>query len=51
MKDGDEVRFEREGEQIPDMIQGDLIFTIKQRPNNRFRRINDNLYTDLSISL
>jgi DnaJ-related protein SCJ1 len=31
MKDGDEVVFEREAEQIPDMIPGDLIFTIKQK--------------------
>jgi hypothetical protein len=31
MKDGDEVLFEREAEQIPDMIQGDLIFTVKQK--------------------
>jgi DnaJ-class molecular chaperone len=29
MKDGDEVVFEREAEQIPDMIPGDLIFTVK----------------------
>ena len=31
MKDGDEVVFEREAEQIPDMIPGDLIYTIKQK--------------------
>lgn len=29
MKDGDEILFEREGEQIPDMIPGDVIFTVK----------------------
>jgi hypothetical protein len=29
MKDGDEIVFEREAEQIPDMIPGDLIFTVK----------------------
>jgi DnaJ-class molecular chaperone len=28
-KDGDEIVFEREAEQVPDMIQGDLIFTLK----------------------
>lgn len=30
MKDGDEVVFEREAEQIPDHIPGDVIFTVKQ---------------------
>ncbi len=29
MKDGDELVFEREAEQVPGKIQGDLIFTIK----------------------
>jgi len=51
MKDGDEVVFEREAEQIPDMIPGDLIFTVKQRPHPRFKRVNDNLFVDLSVSL
>jgi DnaJ-class molecular chaperone len=51
MKDGDEVLFEREAEQIPDMIQGDLIFTVKQKPHNRFKRVNDNLFVDLSVTL
>ena len=30
MADGNEIVFEREAEQVPDMIQGDLIFTIRQ---------------------
>jgi hypothetical protein len=30
MRDGDEISFEREAEQIPDMIPGDVIFTLKQ---------------------
>ena len=50
-KDGDEVVFEREAEQIPDMIQGDLIFNVKQKPHNRFKRVNDNLFVDLSVTL
>jgi DnaJ-class molecular chaperone len=29
MSDGDRIVFEREAEQIPDMIPGDLIFTVK----------------------
>jgi DnaJ-related protein SCJ1 len=51
MKDGDEIVFEREAEQIPDMIPGDVIFTVKQHPHKTFKRVGDNLYVDLSISL
>lgn len=51
MKDSDEIVFEREAEQVPDMIQGDLIFTVKQRPHPRFKRVNDNLYVDVQVSL
>ena len=29
MRDGDEIVFEREAEQIPDMIPGDVIFNVK----------------------
>lgn len=51
MKDSDEIVFEREAEQVPDMIQGDLIFTVKQMPHSRFKRVNDNLYVDVQVSL
>jgi DnaJ-class molecular chaperone len=51
MKDGETIVFEREGEQVPGMIQGDVVFTIRQQANNRFRRINDNLFIDVTISL
>jgi DnaJ-class molecular chaperone len=26
MKNGDTIAFERQGEQVPDMLQGDIIF-------------------------
>jgi len=33
------------------MIPGDVIFTVKQAPHNKFKRVGDNLYNDLKISL
>jgi DnaJ-class molecular chaperone len=51
MADGDTIVFAKEGEQIPDMIPGDVIFTIKQTPHNKFKRVGDNLYVDLDITL
>ena len=29
MKNGDQIVFEKDGEQQPDMIQGDVIFVVK----------------------
>lgn len=51
MKNGDKIVFEKDGEQIPDMIQGDIIFIIKQNQHSIFRRVNDNLYMNLDITL
>lgn len=48
---GDTVLFKKEGEQVPDLARGDLIFTFKQKPHNRFKRVGNNLFMDLQISL
>ena len=51
MATGDTIIFEREAEQVPDLAKGDLIFTIKQRPHNTFKRVGNNLYITLQITL
>ena len=51
MKNGDKITFEKEGEQQPDMIQGDVIFALKQTTHAVFRRVGDNLYMNLDITL
>ena len=33
------------------MVRGDLIFTIKQRSHDRFKRVGDNLYIDVDLTL
>ena len=33
------------------MIPGDVIFTVKQASHNKFKRVGDNLYHDLKITL
>lgn len=48
---GDHILFEREGEQVPDMQRGDLVFTIKQKPHDKFKRVGNNLFMDLEITL
>jgi len=33
------------------MIQGDVVFTLKQNPHHLFKRVGDNLFIDLEITL
>jgi len=51
MANGDTILMEKEGEQVPDMTKGDLVFTIKQKPNKKFRRVGNNLFMDMQITL
>ena len=51
MAAGDNILMEKEGEQVPDMARGDLNFIIRQRPHNRFKRVGNNLFMDLQVTL
>lgn len=51
MKDGQETKFTAEGEPHIDGEPGDLVFKIKTTPHRVFQRVNDDLYTNLTISL
>lgn len=51
MANGEKIVFERQGEQVPDMLQGDIIIQLKQQSHNVFRRVQNNLYMNLDISL
>lgn len=46
-----QIVFERESEQRPGMIPGDVIFRLQQVPHDRFRRAGDDLHMELQISL
>ncbi|KAF1334437.1 Chaperone dnaj, partial [Globisporangium splendens] len=45
------IVFERESEQRPGMIPGDVIFRLHQVPHKRFRRANDDLHYEMEITL
>lgn len=51
MRNGDQIVFERQGEQVPDMIQGDVVFVISQSPHAVFKRVDNNLYYNLDLTL
>jgi DnaJ-related protein SCJ1 len=51
MAGGDTIIMEKEAEQVPDMALGDLIFTVKQKPHSTFKRVGNNLYIDITLTL
>jgi len=51
MVDGKQIIFERESEQSPDFMPGDVIFTLKTKNHGTFSRVGNNLYTSLTIEL
>jgi len=51
MSDGQEIVFERQADQSPDMTPGDVKFIIRQRPHPTFVREGDNLYIKIVLSV
>jgi DnaJ family protein A protein 2 len=51
MQDGHKVTFNGEGDQGPDIIPGDVVFVIEQKPHARFERKGDDLYYSAQIDL
>ncbi len=47
MKDGSQIIFERESEQNPNTIPGDVIATLRETPHPRFRRDGDDLHAEV----
>lgn len=48
---GDTIILPKEAEQVPDLALGDLVFTIKQKPHGTFKRVGNNLFIDLTLTL
>ncbi|SCU88414.1 LADA_0E10000g1_1 [Lachancea dasiensis] len=51
MKDGQRVVFQGEADQAPDIIPGDVVFVISQRPHKHFERKGDNLHYQAEVDL
>lgn len=52
MKDGQTIVFDRESEQHPDMIPGDLVVHLKQNPHRFFHsRTGDDLHANIQLNL
>ena len=51
MANNEKLLYEKQGEQVPDMIQGDITFVLKQQTHPVFKRVANNLYMNVDISL
>ncbi|KAI5809311.1 hypothetical protein BZA77DRAFT_255351 [Pyronema omphalodes] len=51
MQDGQKITFNGEGDQGPDIIPGDVVFVIEQKPHPRFERKGDDLYYKAEVDL
>jgi DnaJ-class molecular chaperone len=51
MQNEEKIIFERDAQQQPDVIPGDVIVILKQKKHSKFGRIDDDLYYDMKITL
>ena len=51
VKNGHKVEFRGEGDQIPGIVSGDVVFEIEQKPHPRFQRKEDDLFYRHEIDL
>ncbi|CCK71975.1 type I HSP40 co-chaperone YDJ1 KNAG_0I01900 [Huiozyma naganishii CBS 8797] len=51
MKNGQKVVFKGEADQAPDVIPGDVVFVINEKPHKHFQRSGDNLVYEAEVDL
>ncbi|CDK27819.1 unnamed protein product [Kuraishia capsulata CBS 1993] len=51
MRSGEKVVFRGEGDQGPDIIPGDVVFVIEEKPHPNFQRQGDDLYYNAKVDL
>ncbi|KAK9709166.1 Type I HSP40 co-chaperone [Basidiobolus ranarum] len=51
MRDGQKVTFHGEADQAPDVVPGDIVIVIEEKPHTRFRRKGDDLFYNAKIDL
>ncbi|GIK02384.1 type I HSP40 co-chaperone [Aspergillus viridinutans] len=51
VKNGHKIEFRGEGDQMPGVLPGDVVFEIEQKPHSRFQRKDDDLFYHAEIDL
>ncbi|XP_043941806.1 dnaJ homolog subfamily B member 4 [Protopterus annectens] len=50
-KEGTKITFPKEGDETPNTIPADIVFVIKDKPHNRFKRDGSNIICPVQVSL
>ena len=51
MKNGETITFAGESDQAPDVVPGDVVIVVEEKPHQLFKRQDNNLYVDVEIDL
>ncbi|KAM7260090.1 hypothetical protein ACFE04_015831 [Oxalis oulophora] len=51
MKNGQKITFPGEADEAPDMVTGDVIFVLQQKEHPKFKRSNEDLFFEHTLSL
>ncbi|KDQ59400.1 hypothetical protein JAAARDRAFT_32961 [Jaapia argillacea MUCL 33604] len=51
MKGGQTITFRGESDQSPGVVPGDVIIVVEEKPHDRFKRTDNNLYTEVELDL
>ncbi|ODQ82762.1 hypothetical protein BABINDRAFT_29688 [Babjeviella inositovora NRRL Y-12698] len=51
MKEGEKVVFRGEGDQGPNIVPGDVVFVVDQKPHDKFTRKGDDLYYEAELDV
>lgn len=51
MKDGQTITFKEEADQAPNTIPGDVVIVVDEKPHQRFKRRENDLYVDIEVDL
>lgn len=50
-KGGTKIRFEKEGDQAPGIVPGDIVFVVQEKPHSRFQREGNDLIQRVNVPL
>lgn len=51
MKGGQHITFSGESDQAPGAVPGDVIIIIEEKPHERFKRQDNNLWTEVNVDI
>lgn len=51
MKNGQQITFSGESDQVPGAVTGDVVIVVEEKPHERFKRQENNLITEVDVDI